>query len=77
MVAGKAGPPTRYSTRSQGAIARETRGILCAGLSRNHTAQELAERFRVGEASLKNYLRGVFGEPLSTVPFSRHWALSL
>ena len=48
------------------AIARETRNILCADLSQNHTARELAERFQVAETSLKNYFRGVFGENLST-----------
>ena len=48
------------------AIARETRDILCADLSQNHTARELAERFQVAETSLKNYFRGVFGENLST-----------
>ena len=48
------------------AIARETRNILCADLSQNHTARELAQRFQVAETSLKNYFRGVFGENLST-----------
>ena len=56
----------RYFTSSQVAIARETRTILCADLSQNHTARELAERFQVAETSLKNYFRGVFGENLST-----------
>ena len=56
----------RYFTSSQVAIARETRDILCADLSQNHTARELAERFQVAETSLKNYFRGVFGENLST-----------
>ena len=56
----------RYFTSSQVAIARETRNILCADLSQNHTARELAERFQVAETSLKNYFRGVFGENLST-----------
>ena len=37
----------RYFTSSQVAIARETRNILCADLSQNHTARELAERFQV------------------------------
>jgi len=61
----EASPSIRYFTRSQVAIARETREILCADLSRNHTARELAERFQVSETSLKNYFRGVFGENLS------------
>ena len=56
----------RYFTSSQVAIARETQNILCADLSQNHTARELAERFQVAETSLKNYFRGVFGENLST-----------
>ena len=56
----------RYFTSSQVAIAREIRNILCADLSQNHTARELAERFQVAETSLKNYFRGVFGENLST-----------
>lgn len=56
----------RYFTSSQVAIARETRNILCADLSQNHTARELAERFQIAETSLKNYFRGVFGENLST-----------
>ena len=55
-----------YSARSQVAIARETREILCADLSRNHTARALAERFQVSETSLKNYFRGVFGDNLTT-----------
>ena len=59
-------PMVRYFTSSQVAIARETRNILCADLSQNHTARELAERFQVAETSLKNYFRGVFGENLST-----------
>ena len=62
----EASPSIRYFTRSQVTIARETREILCADLSQNHTARELAERFRVSETSLKNYFRGVFGENLST-----------
>ena len=61
----EASPSIRYFTRSQVAIARETREILCADLSQNHTARELAERFQVSETSLKNYFRGVFGENLS------------
>ena len=61
----EASPSIRYFTRSQVAIARETREILCADLSRNYTARELAERFQVSETSLKNYFRGVFGENLS------------
>ena len=62
----EASPSIRYFTRSQVAIARETREILCADLGQNHTARELAERFQVSETSLKNYFRGVFGENLST-----------
>lgn len=62
----EASPSIRYFTRSQVAIARETREILCADLSRNHTAREFAQRFQVSETSLKNYFRGVFGENLST-----------
>ena len=45
--------------------AKEVRSILLSDLSHNHTAQELAERFQIGETSLKNYFRGVFGENLS------------
>ena len=56
----------RYFTSSQVAIAREIQNILCADLSQNHTARELAERFQIAETSLKNYFRGVFGENLST-----------
>ena len=52
----EASPAIHYFTRSQVAIARETREILCADLSRNHTAREFAERFQVRETSLKNYL---------------------
>ena len=59
-------PTVRYFTSSQVSIARETRNILCADLSQNHTARELADRFQVAETSLKNYFRGVFGENLST-----------
>ena len=55
----------RYFTSSQVAIAREIQNILCADLSQNHTARELAERFQIAETSLKNYFRGVFGENLS------------
>ena len=61
----EASPSLRYFTRSQVAIAREAREILCADLSQNHTAREFAERFQVSETSLKNYFRGVFGENLS------------
>ena len=32
--------------------------ILCADLSRNHTARALAERFQVSETSLKKLLPG-------------------
>ena len=56
----------RYFTSSQVAIAREIQNILCADLSQNHTARELAERFQIAETSLKNYFRGMFGENLST-----------
>lgn len=59
-------PAVRYFTSSQVAIAREIQNILCADLSQNHTARELAERFQIAETSLKNYFRGVFGENLST-----------
>ena len=52
-------PTVRY-------FAREIQNILCADLSQNHTARELAERFQIAETSLKNYFRGVFGENLST-----------
>ena len=45
--------------------AKEVRSILLSDLSQNHTARELAERFQIGETSLKNYFRGVFGENLS------------
>ena len=62
----EASPSIRYFTRSQVAIARETREILCADLSQNHTVREFAQRFQVSETSLKNYFRGVFGENLST-----------
>lgn len=58
-------PCIRYFTMSQVAIAREVQAILLSDLSRNHTARELAERFQIGETSLKNYFRGVFGENLS------------
>ena len=46
-------------------IAKEVRSILLSDLSQNHTARELANRFQIGETSLKNYFRGVFGENLS------------
>ena len=59
-------PAIRCFTSSQVAIAREIQNILCADLSQNHTARELAERFQIAETSLKNYFRGVFGENLST-----------
>ena len=55
----------RYFTLSQVTIAKEVRSILLSDLSQNHTARELAERFQIGETSLKNYFRGVFGENLS------------
>ena len=58
-------PRIRYFTLSQVAIAKEVHSILLSDLSHNHTAQELAERFQIGETSLKNYFRGVFGENLS------------
>ena len=59
-------PAVRCFTSSQVAIAREIQNILCADLSQNHTARELAERFQIAETSLKNYFRGVFGENVST-----------
>ena len=58
-------PRIRYFTLSQVTIAKEVRSILLSDLSQNHTARELAERFQIGETSLKNYFRGVFGENLS------------
>lgn len=58
-------PRIRYFTLSQVAIAKEVHSILLSDLSQNHTARELAERFQIGETSLKNYFRGVFGENLS------------
>ena len=58
-------PRIRYFTRSQVTIAKEVRSILLSDLSQNHTARKLAERFQIGETSLKNYFRGVFGENLS------------
>ena len=58
-------PSVRRFPRSQAAIARETREIPRAGLSRNRTAREFAQRFQVSETSLKNYFRGVFGGNLS------------
>ena len=58
-------PHIRYFTLSQVAIAKEVRSILLSDLSQNHTARELANRFQIGETSLKNYFRGVFGENLS------------
>ena len=58
-------PRIRYFTLSQVTIAKEVRSILLSDLSQNHTARELANRFQIGETSLKNYFRGVFGENLS------------
>ena len=58
-------PRIQYFTLSQVAIAKEAHSILLSDLSQNHTARELAERFQIGETSLKNYFRGVFGENLS------------
>lgn len=58
-------PRIQYFTLSQVAIAKEVHSILLSDLSQNHTARELAERFQIGETSLKNYFRGVFGENLS------------
>ena len=58
-------PRIRYFTLSQVTIAKEVRSILLADLSQNHTARGLANRFQIGETSLKNYFRGVFGENLS------------
>ena len=62
----EASPSIRYFTAPRWPIARETREILCADLSQNHTVREFAQRFQVSETSLKNYFRGVFGENLST-----------
>lgn len=58
-------PRIQYFTLSQVAIAKEVHSILLSDLSQNHTARELAEWFQIGETSLKNYFRGVFGENLS------------
>ena len=68
----EASPSIRYFTRSQVAIARETREILCADLSRNHTAREFAQRFQVSETSLKKLLPGRVRGKISPHSCGRH-----
>ena len=38
------------------------------------SASALAEKFSVGETSLKNYFRGVYGQNISTYPRARKFS---
>jgi len=50
-----------YYTASQVGIAKKVKDLICSDLSVRLSAKSLAERFGVGETSLKNYFRSVYG----------------
>ena len=54
-----------YYTRSQVAIAKQTRSIITSDLAAQHTVREFAERFSISESSVKNYFYGVYGQSIS------------
>ena len=47
-------------------IAKKAEQILTADLRKHIPVRLLAEKFSVGETSLKNYFRGVYGQNIST-----------
>lgn len=50
-----------YYTASQVGIAKKVKDLICSDLSVRLSAKSLAERFGVGETSIKNYFRSVYG----------------
>ena len=58
-------PCIRYFTMSQVAIAREVQAFSCRISAGTTPPGNWRSRFQIGETSLKNYFRGVFGENLS------------
>ena len=55
-----------FYTELQVKIAKKTEQLLTADLRRHIPVRLLAEKFSVGETSLKNYFRGVYGQNIST-----------
>lgn len=54
-----------FYTSIQVEIAKKAEQILTADLRRHTPVRLLAEQFSVGETSLKNYFRGVYGQNIS------------
>ena len=54
-----------FFTEAQVTIAKRTEKIITTDLSQHHPAWELADRFGISAASLKNHFRGVYGQTLS------------
>ncbi len=55
-----------FYTKLQVGIAKKAEQILTADLRKHIPVRLLAEKFSVGETSLKNYFRGVYGQNIST-----------
>ena len=55
-----------FYTELQVGIAKKAEQILTADLRKHIPVRLLAEKFSVGETSLKNYFRGVYGQNIST-----------
>ena len=55
-----------FYTELQVGIAKKAEQILTADLRKHIPLRLLAEKFSVGETSLKNYFRGVYGQNIST-----------
>lgn len=55
---------TYYYTRSQVEMAKQIEAVVSGDLSRQHTAREFAALFSVSESSVKNYIRGVYGQSI-------------
>lgn len=58
----KRGP---FFSETQVAMAKYAEKVLTENLDRHVTARALAEYFGVGETTLKNYFRGVYGQNIS------------
>lgn len=50
-----------YHTASQVGIAKKVKDLICSDLSVRLSAKTLADRFGIGETSIKNYFRSVYG----------------
>lgn len=55
-----------FYTETQVEIAKRTAKILSDDLRKHIPVRQIAERFSVGETSLKNYFRGVYGQNISS-----------